>query len=39
MLALCAAVKKKKKCCDAFNIVIKDNVCSLRDGAYVARKA
>jgi len=39
MLALCAAVQKKKRCCDAFNAVIKGNVCSLREDAHVARKA
>ena len=40
MLALCAAIqKKKKRCCNAFNAVIKGNVCSLRDDAHVAQKA
>jgi hypothetical protein len=41
MLALCATIQKKKRrgYCDAFNAVIKGNVCSLRDGAHVAREA
>jgi hypothetical protein len=42
MFALSAAVqitKKKRGYCYTFNVVIKSNVCSVRDDAHIAQKA